>query len=552
MRMARFDAGVARSDDDVRLGRRRRDRAVDAARVLSRRRARADRARRVGRRASSARSRSRRRVGAMLPEIPGYPGVRYLIAFALILIGALLLGALIAWPLAKVVRAAGLGFVDRFLGSIFGLVRGVAVDARVRARRRTDAAAARRLVAEFARSCRRSSRASLALKPWLPERLGASGSTTRLASARVAAAARCPSTVQAEADMCGILGAVAHTPVNQLLYDGLLLLQHRGQDAAGIVTSEGAGVPHVQGPGLRPRRVPHAQHARAAGHAGHRALPLSDGGLGVLRPRVAAVLRQLAVRRDARAQRQPDQQRSAEARAVPARLPPRQHQFRQRGAAERAGARARARRAASPARSRRDLPRRRRRASALSRRLRGRRDDRRLRHARVPRSVRHPAADHRRQRGDGRSRVPGRIGIGRARAARLLGAARRRARRSDLRRPGGRLPRAPMRRQPDAQSRASSSTSTSRGPIRSSTARRSTRRGCRWAAALARKIRDIPRGAGHRRRDPDSRLEPALGAASSRTRSARRTAKASSRTATSAARSSCPGRRCARRACGRS
>ena len=39
--------------------------------------------------------------------------------------------------------------------------------------------------------------------------------------------------------MCGIVGVVAHTPVNQLLYDGLLLLQHRGQDAAGIVTSEG-------------------------------------------------------------------------------------------------------------------------------------------------------------------------------------------------------------------------------------------------------------------------------------------------------------------------
>jgi len=38
--------------------------------------------------------------------------------------------------------------------------------------------------------------------------------------------------------MCGILGVVARSPVNQLLYDGLLLLQHRGQDAAGIVTSE--------------------------------------------------------------------------------------------------------------------------------------------------------------------------------------------------------------------------------------------------------------------------------------------------------------------------
>jgi amidophosphoribosyltransferase len=39
--------------------------------------------------------------------------------------------------------------------------------------------------------------------------------------------------------MCGILGVVANTPVNQLLYDGLQVLQHRGQDAAGIVTVEG-------------------------------------------------------------------------------------------------------------------------------------------------------------------------------------------------------------------------------------------------------------------------------------------------------------------------
>lgn len=39
--------------------------------------------------------------------------------------------------------------------------------------------------------------------------------------------------------MCGILGIVAKSPANQLLYDGLLMLQHRGQDASGIVTAQG-------------------------------------------------------------------------------------------------------------------------------------------------------------------------------------------------------------------------------------------------------------------------------------------------------------------------
>jgi len=39
--------------------------------------------------------------------------------------------------------------------------------------------------------------------------------------------------------MCGIVGVVSTEPVNQLIYDALLLLQHRGQDAAGIATQQG-------------------------------------------------------------------------------------------------------------------------------------------------------------------------------------------------------------------------------------------------------------------------------------------------------------------------
>src|SRR6266446_6648826 len=71
--------------------------------------------------------------------------------------------------------------------------------------------------------------------------------------------------------MCGILGVVAKTPVNQLLYDGLLLLQHRGQDAAGIVTSEHKAFHMHKGPGMvrdvfRTRNMRSLSGATGIGH----------------------------------------------------------------------------------------------------------------------------------------------------------------------------------------------------------------------------------------------------------------------------------------------
>ncbi len=38
--------------------------------------------------------------------------------------------------------------------------------------------------------------------------------------------------------MCGIIGIVSKQSVAQIIYDGLLVLQHRGQDAAGMVICE--------------------------------------------------------------------------------------------------------------------------------------------------------------------------------------------------------------------------------------------------------------------------------------------------------------------------
>ena len=52
---------------------------------------------------------------------------RYIAAFALIFIVVVVVGALLGWMLSRAIRAIGLGFVDRLLGAVFGMARGVLI-----------------------------------------------------------------------------------------------------------------------------------------------------------------------------------------------------------------------------------------------------------------------------------------------------------------------------------------------------------------------------------------------------------------------------------------
>ena len=80
--------------------------------------------------------------------------------------------------------------------------------------------------------------------------------------------------------MCGVVGIVSTQPVNQALYNALTVLQHRGQDAAGIVTwGEEHGLKQRKSNGLV-RDVFRARHMmRLTGHVGigHVRYPTAGG-----------------------------------------------------------------------------------------------------------------------------------------------------------------------------------------------------------------------------------------------------------------------------------
>src|SRR5262249_18483155 len=62
-----------------------------------------------------------------MPAALPTPAARLLAAFLLIFIATLLVMTLLAVLLSTLLRKAGLGFADRAMGAVFGLVRGVAI-----------------------------------------------------------------------------------------------------------------------------------------------------------------------------------------------------------------------------------------------------------------------------------------------------------------------------------------------------------------------------------------------------------------------------------------
>src|SRR5210317_1041263 len=79
--------------------------------------------------------------------------------------------------------------------------------------------------------------------------------------------------------MCGIVGIVGKRPVNQSIYDALTVLQHRGQDAAGIVTWGDDGLKVRKSNGLVRDVFRHRHMMRLTGHVGiaHVRYPTAGG-----------------------------------------------------------------------------------------------------------------------------------------------------------------------------------------------------------------------------------------------------------------------------------
>jgi len=66
-------------------------------------------------------------LGPLMPQAIPSPELRVAAAFVAVFIASLIVTALVGLLLSKIVKAAGLGGVDRALGALFGVARGVLI-----------------------------------------------------------------------------------------------------------------------------------------------------------------------------------------------------------------------------------------------------------------------------------------------------------------------------------------------------------------------------------------------------------------------------------------
>jgi membrane protein required for colicin V production len=66
-------------------------------------------------------------IGERLPEAVARPELRVLLAFVLVFVLSLVVTTLVAQLLTRALKAAGLGGLDRVLGAVFGVARGLVI-----------------------------------------------------------------------------------------------------------------------------------------------------------------------------------------------------------------------------------------------------------------------------------------------------------------------------------------------------------------------------------------------------------------------------------------
>ena len=111
-------------------------------------------------------------VAGMLPMDGSGQAVRYAAAFVLVFIAVVFAGALVAWITKKMIEAVGLRPVDRLLGAVFGVLRGVVMLLALAVVVNMTPALTRADWWTDSKGAAMSTAALKQLKPVLPERFG--------------------------------------------------------------------------------------------------------------------------------------------------------------------------------------------------------------------------------------------------------------------------------------------------------------------------------------------------------------------------------------------